>query len=125
MGVQFNRSRPILEANTENLRISIWHESRCQKKSMSIRKIPEYLRFDHMTLIESRYAPESIINLLENSVSAHLSIVVGGQPHAGKTHTTKKPVYMKTIRKSTIEKSILTKNVLSFSWMIRLLTLIL
>ena len=130
MGVQFNRSRPILEANTENLRISIWHESRCQKKSMSIRKIPEYLRFDHMTLIESRYAPESIINLLENSVSAHLSIVVGGQPHAGKTElvkylTTKKPVYMKTIRKSTIEKSILTKNVLSFSWMIRLLTLIL
>ena len=89
MGVQFNRSRPILEANTENLRISIWHESRCQKKSMSIRKIPEYLRFDHMTLIESRYAPESIINLLENSVSAHLSIVVGGQPHAGKTELVK------------------------------------
>ena len=89
MGVQFNRSRPILEANTENLRISRWHESRCQKKSMSIRKIPEYLRSDHMTLIESRYAPESIINLLENSVSAHLSIVVGGQPHAGKTELVK------------------------------------
>lgn len=60
-----------------------------RKKSMSIRKIPEYLRFDHMTLIESRYAPESIINLLENSVSAHLSIVVGGQPHAGKTELVK------------------------------------
>lgn len=42
-----------------------------------------------------------------------------------KSHTTKKPVYMKTIRKSTIEKSTPTKNVLSFSWMIRLLTLIL
>ena len=51
MGVQFNRSRPIL--------------------------------------VESRYAPESIINLLENSVSAHLSIVVGGQPHAGKTELVK------------------------------------
>lgn len=93
MGVQFNRSRPILEANTENLRISIWHESRCQKKSMAIRKIPEYLRFDHNTLVESDYAPESIINLLENSVSAHLSVVVGGQPHAGKTELLK---YMST-----------------------------
>ena len=80
MGVSFNRSRPILEANTEKLRISIWHESRCHKKSMSIRKIPEYLRFSHKDLVESDYAPESIINLLENSVTAHLSIVVGGQP---------------------------------------------
>ena len=67
MGVSFNRSRPILEANTEKLRISIWHESRCHKKSMSIRKIPEYLRFSHKDLVESDYAPESIINLLENS----------------------------------------------------------
>lgn len=67
MGVSFNRSRPILEANTEKLRISIWHESRCHKKSMSIRKIPEYLRFSHKDLVESDYAPESIINLLENT----------------------------------------------------------
>lgn len=89
MGVSFNRSRPILEANTEKLRISIWHESRCHKKSMSIRKIPEYLRFSHKDLVESDYAPESIINLLENSVTAHLSIVVGGQPHAGKTELVK------------------------------------
>jgi pilus assembly protein CpaF len=57
MGVSFNRSRPILEANTEKLRISIWHESRCHKKSMSIRKIPEYLRFSHKDLVESDYAP--------------------------------------------------------------------
>lgn len=89
MGVSFNRSRPILEANTEKLRISIWHESRCHKKSMAIRKIPEYLRFSHKDLVESDYAPESIINLLENSVTAHLSIVVGGQPHAGKTELVK------------------------------------
>ena len=56
---------------------------------MSIRKIPEYLRFSHEDLVESDYAPESIINLLENSVTAHLSIVVGGQPHAGKTELVK------------------------------------
>ena len=28
MLVSFNRANPVLEANTENLRISIWHEAR-------------------------------------------------------------------------------------------------
>ncbi len=32
MKVPFNRAYPILEANTEDLRISIWHESRCTKR---------------------------------------------------------------------------------------------
>ncbi|MDO5403345.1 MAG: hypothetical protein Q4F11_07885, partial [Eubacteriales bacterium] len=45
MGSSFNRFHPILEANTEDLRISIWHESRCQSKSIAIRKIPRSLRF--------------------------------------------------------------------------------
>ena len=35
------------------------------------------------------YAPESIITLLENCVTAHLSTVIGGQPHAGKTELLK------------------------------------
>ena len=89
MGVPFNRVHPILEANTETLRISIWHESRCGKKSMAIRKIPGKLRFGHVDLIQSDYAPESIITLLENCVTAHLSTVIGGQPHAGKTELLK------------------------------------
>ena len=89
MGVSFNRSRPILEANTEKLRISIWHESRCGRKSMAIRKIPRKLRFGHGDLVKSDYAPESIITLLENCVTAHLSTVIGGQPHAGKTELLK------------------------------------
>ena len=85
MGASFNRMHPILEANTESLRISIWHESRCGRKSMAIRKIPQKLRFGHADLVRSDYAPESIITLLENCVTAHLSTVIGGQPHAGKT----------------------------------------
>ena len=89
MGVPFNRVHPILEANTETLRISIWHESRCGKKSMAIRKIPGKLRFGHVDLIQSDYAPENIITLLENCVTAHLSTVIGVQPHAGKTELIK------------------------------------
>lgn len=89
MLTSFNRTYPILEANTEELRISIWHESRCGKKSMAIRKIPLSLRFNHKSLVESRYAPEIIINLLENCVLAHMNCVIGGQPHAGKTELLK------------------------------------
>lgn len=89
MGSSFNRFHPILEANTDELRISIWHESRCQTKSIAIRKIPRSLRFDHYALIESEYAPKEIIALLENSITAHLSAVIGGQPHAGKTELLK------------------------------------
>ena len=66
MGASFNRMHPILEANTESLRISIWHESRCGRKSMAIRKIPRKLRFGHGDLVKSDYAPESIITLLDN-----------------------------------------------------------
>lgn len=89
MMTSFNRTYPVLEANTEDLRISIWHESRCGKKSMAIRKIPLNVRFNHDTLLESRYAPETIINLLENCVLAHMNCVIGGQPHAGKTELLK------------------------------------
>ena len=89
MKVPFNRSVPVLEANTDSLRISIWHESRCTKKSVAIRKIPLSIRFDHNSLINSRYCPETIISLLENCVKAHMNCVIGGQPHAGKTELLK------------------------------------
>lgn len=89
MKVPFNRAYPILEANTEELRISIWHESRCTKKSMAIRKIPTTLRFHHQDIVRDGYAQEGLINLLENCVTAHCNIVIGGQPHAGKTELLK------------------------------------
>lgn len=89
MKVPFNRVHPILEANTEDLRISIWHESRCEKKSMAIRKIPTTLRFKHWDMIKEGYATEEMANFLENCVLAHCNIVIGGQPHAGKTELLK------------------------------------
>ena len=93
MKTSFNRSNPVLEANTDSLRISIWHESRCGKKSVAIRKIPLKVRFNHASLVENGYAPETIVNLLENCTKAHMNCVIGGQPHAGKTELLK---YMST-----------------------------
>lgn len=89
MKQSLNRENPVLEANTDTLRISIWHESRCGEKSICLRKIPDFLRFGHKELIESAYAPDYIINLLENCVTAHVNTVIGGQPHAGKTELLK------------------------------------
>jgi len=89
MGVPFNRIHPILEANTDTLRISIWHESRCGKKSMSIRKIPQKLRFNHEILVKTGYAPDSILSILEASIIGKLSVVIGGTPHSGKTELLK------------------------------------
>lgn len=89
MKVAFNRINPVLEANTEELRISVWHESRCGRKSVAIRKIPLSVRFNHSTLVRTGYAPETVINLMENCTIAHLNCVLGGQPRAGKTELLK------------------------------------
>lgn len=89
MHTHCNRSTPVLEANTEDLRISIWDESRAGSKSVTIRKIPKTLRYGHMELVDSSFAPDCIINLLENSTIAHMNSVLGGQPHAGKTELLK------------------------------------
>lgn len=89
MKIPFNRMHPILEANTEELRISIWHESRCGRKSIAIRKIPLTVRFDHQILVDTDYAPEPLINLMENCIRAHMNTIIGGQPHAGKTELLK------------------------------------
>lgn len=87
--VDFNKSKPVLEASTKNLRISIWHESRCGKKSVVIRKVSQSRRLNHDLLVKSKYAPENIINLLENCIVAHMNIVIGGLTNAGKTELLK------------------------------------
>ena len=97
---------------------------------MAIRKIPRKLRFGHGDLVKSDYAPESIITLIENCVTAHLSTVIGGQPHAGKTELLKylatfipaeeKVVFMRIIRRYITGRLIHIASVLSFLWILRL-----
>lgn len=89
MNRHINRFDPVLEANTKDLRISVWHESIAGKKSVAIRKIPLYLRFSHESLLEEQYCSAQILNLLENCVIAHFNSIIGGQPNAGKTELLK------------------------------------
>lgn len=89
MNKNFNIANPFLEAHTEDLRISISHESRSENKSLTIRKIPTNLRYNHERLINDKTISEDLLNLLENCVKAHCNIIIGGRPHAGKTELLK------------------------------------
>ena len=89
MKTNFNAANPVMEAHTKDLRISIFHESRSENKSLTIRKIPTNLRYNHEKIINDKTMPEPLLNLLENCVLAHCNIVIGGRPRAGKTELLK------------------------------------
>lgn len=87
---EFNPQNPILEAETEELRISIVHESVCNgRRSVCIRKTPTSVRIDTKTSVESGYASPEILSFLRNAVKAHFNIVICGEPGVGKTEFAK------------------------------------
>lgn len=89
-GCQFNKLNPVLEAETENLRVSILHESRAVTGlSCCIRKTPPMNRITTRLAVESQYCEERLLHLLANCVKAHMNIVVCGEPKAGKTELAK------------------------------------
>lgn len=84
--MHFNKEAPLLEAQTDDLRVSIYHESVLSgKDSFVIRKVPPRCRINREKIIKEDYMPEEILNFLENSIKSHLNIVIGGLPGAGKT----------------------------------------
>lgn len=90
MNVQFNKNNPLLEAETDNLRISILHDSVTNTGiSISIRKTPALRRINRETIINSQYCTEMIDIFMENAIRAHCTVVVGGLPGVGKTEYVK------------------------------------
>lgn len=90
MNVQFNRNNPLLEAETDSLRISILHDSVTNTGiSISIRKTPAVRRIDREKIIDSEYCPETLDIFMENAIKAHCTVVVGGLPGVGKTEYVK------------------------------------
>ena len=97
---------------------------------MAIRKIPRKLRFGHGDLVKSDYAPESIITLLENCVTAHLSTVIGDSLMQERQNflsiwlhlfrQKKRLVFMRIIRRYITGRLIHIASVLSFLWILRL-----
>lgn len=87
----FNKYYPVLEAETDDLRITIIHNSRSHTgTTISIRKTPIVKRITFAKSIkEDYYCPEKVANLLSNSVKAKFNIVIGGLPGVGKTELIK------------------------------------
>lgn len=82
----FNQYSPLLEAETETLRISIIHESVASTgRSISIRKTPVIKRLNKKKMIAEEYCTEEILTFLENCVKGKMNMVMCGLPGTGKT----------------------------------------
>lgn len=87
----FNKYNPKLEAETEELRITIIHESVSHTGTcISIRKTPAVKRIEFEKSINSGdYCSRDIANFISNCVKARLNVVICGLPGVGKTELLK------------------------------------
>lgn len=87
----FNKYHPTLEAETEELRLTIVHESVSHTgRAISIRKTPAMKRINFWKSIdEGSYCTREVANLMSNFVKAKFNIVVCGLPGVGKTELVK------------------------------------
>jgi pilus assembly protein CpaF len=83
----FTPADPILEAETENLRISMIHETVATSgRSISIRHVSEGLRLKSAEdAIQSGYCSKEVMGLLINCVLAKLNISICGEMGIGKS----------------------------------------
>lgn len=87
---EFNQKNPSLEAETEDLRVSVMHSSAAQTgTTMCIRKTPKTERIKEKKAIEEEYCSVEVLSLLANCIKAHMNIVICGEPRAGKTECAK------------------------------------
>lgn len=86
----FNLSNPLLEAETNHLRISVLHETvSVSGRSISIRKSLPKQRITLDEAVENGYASNEILEFLMRCVQEHFTFVICGGPGAGKTECAK------------------------------------
>lgn len=86
----FNKMNPVLEAETEELRISIVHRSVAHSgTTISLRKIPAVRRLEKSDMVVNGYCSEEVLDFLIHCITAHCSIAICGLPGAGKTELLK------------------------------------
>lgn len=90
MRVQFNEYNELLEAETDELRISMLHESVTDSgTSISIRKTPSTRQLSKDIMYKTNYCPERLDKFMEAAIKAGCNVVVCGLPGAGKTEYVK------------------------------------
>ena len=85
----FNAMSPVVEAETDQLRISLIHASVCKKISISIRKTPTIMRLNERIIKQQNYAPSWLVKFLIQCVKIRCNMIVSGLPGAGKTELVK------------------------------------
>lgn len=86
----FNRTSPVLEVETEELRISIVHQSVAHAGiTISLRKLPAVRRMEKSDMVINGYCSEEVLDFLIQCITAHCSIAICGLPGAGKTELLK------------------------------------
>ena len=87
---KFSQYDPVLEAETDSLRIEIVHESRTATgRVISIRKTPAVKRITSSIMKQQEYCPDELMLFLAAAVKAHCNFLVAGLPGAGKTEFVK------------------------------------
>lgn len=86
----FNKMNNVLEAQTDDLRISIVHESSAVTgRSICIRKSLPEVRNTIETMLDNQFCPVEILSLLINCVKARMNMAFCGEPGVGKTECAK------------------------------------
>lgn len=85
----FNQSNEVLEADTEDLRINMIHESVTQEVSISIRRTPSFVRNTIGTMISSNYCSKKILSFMINTILAGMTGLMCGGINTGKTELLK------------------------------------
>lgn len=87
---QFNPANPILEAESEELRITAVHEAVTETgRAFCIRKAPAVPRYHARDLIRQGYCDEKLLALLINCVRTKMNFVICGDTGVGKTEFAK------------------------------------
>ncbi len=87
---QFNPANPILEAESDELRITAIHETvTTTGRAFCIRKAPAVPRYHAKDLIRQGYCDEKILTLLINCVFTKMNFVICGDTGVGKTEFAK------------------------------------
>ena len=90
---EFNKNEKLLEAETKTLRISILHEDvAVSGRSICLRKSLPVVRLTAQNILENRYMPRPILNLLVNCILVKMNMIFGGEPGVGKDLADSTPV---------------------------------